>query len=294
MQKNMVKNSLMEQMITLLILIKNIYTNKTRPENLDFLAKLRKLTNKYDAMLLGEVGSDDSLQTIEDYTKDKIHLHTGYGFQLLINDCSAEYIGKVLSNHEKVMDNNGWICCSTENHDVPRIITRWLGDNCPDQYKNQLSKTLNTFLFLIRGSVCVYQGQELGLFDSKVAFEDLQDPFSISLYPNLGRDGCRVPMPWDSTKTNLGFNDGKKTWLPVEQGYKNLCVNMQQQDNESVLNHFKKLVDFYKKTPELIDSKTSVIDLNDSSLIAFARKSATSTFYCIFNLSNQVKKGCNR
>ena len=72
-------------------------------------------------------------------------------------------------------------------------MTRWGGDNPPED----LAKVLIALLTSLRGSVCIYQGEELGLTEADIPFERLQDPYGIAFWPEFkGRDGCRTPMPW--------------------------------------------------------------------------------------------------
>jgi alpha-glucosidase len=74
-----------------------------------------------------------------------------------------------------------------------RVMTRWGGDNPPED----LAKVLIALLTSLRGSVCIYQGEELGLTEADIPFERLQDPYGIAFWPEFkGRDGCRTPMPW--------------------------------------------------------------------------------------------------
>ena len=74
-----------------------------------------------------------------------------------------------------------------------------------------------TLLACLRGSICLYQGEELGLEEAEIAFEDLRDPYGIRFWPGFkGRDGCRTPMVWEAPPPNAGFSSGKP-WLPVPQ-----------------------------------------------------------------------------
>ncbi len=87
---------------------------------------------------------------------------------------------------------DGWACWAFSNHDVIRHASRW--DLTP-----AAQRMFATLIMCLRGSVCIYQGEELGLPEADVAFEDLQDPYGIEFWPEFkGRDGCRTPMVWDS------------------------------------------------------------------------------------------------
>ena len=94
----------------------------------------------------------------------------------------------------------------------------------------------------LKGNICIYQGEELGLHETEVNYEDLQDPFGKNFWPNFkGRDGCRTPMPWNLKEANFGFSR-KKTWLPVNLDYASKSVESQSNDPDSMLNYTKKLI----------------------------------------------------
>ena len=104
----------------------------------------------------------------------------------------------------------------------------------------------------MRGTVFLYQGEELGLPQSTLAFEDLRDPFGIAHWPqNPGRDGCRTPFPWQSDAPQLGFSDADRPWLPVDPAHARLAVDRQLADPMSVLNATKALLALRRAHPAL-------------------------------------------
>ncbi len=87
---------------------------------------------------------------------------------------------------------DGWACWAFSNHDVVRHATPLAACRPPPQ------RMFATLIMCLRGSVCLYQGEELGLPEADVAFEDLHDPYGIEFWPEFkGRDGCRTPMVWE-------------------------------------------------------------------------------------------------
>jgi glycosidase len=91
---------------------------------------------------------------------------------------------------------DGWPCWALSNHDCERSASRW-GGTPPNP---RLLRLAAAFQASLRGTVCLYQGEELGLPEAQLAFEDLQDPYGITMWPEFkGRDGCRTPMPWAPT-----------------------------------------------------------------------------------------------
>ena len=171
--------------------------DNTRPENLQFLNELRALLDDYPGTAaLGEVSSEDSLATMAEYTSGD-RLHMAYSFELLSDDSSAAHIRATVATLEDRM-SEGWPCWALSNHDVRRVVTRWGGA----RPSRALAIQLLAMLCSLRGSVCLYQGEELGLPEAELPFHALRDPYGIAFWPNFkGRDGCRTPMPWDEMNT---------------------------------------------------------------------------------------------
>jgi alpha-glucosidase len=104
----------------------------------------------------------------------------------------------------------------------------------------------------LRGTVFLYQGEELGLPQSTLAFEDLRDPYGLANWPlNPGRDGCRTPFPWQADAPQLGFSNAARTWLPVDPAHAPLAVDRQLADPASTLHATKKLLVLRRAHPAL-------------------------------------------
>ena len=196
---------------------RHIY-DKTRPENLAFLKRLRALLNQYPGTtMVGEIGSDDPFATIAEYTSENNKLQMAYLFNLLTREFSAKHIRETMESLEARI-GDGWPCWSFSNHDVMRVMTRWGGANPPED----LAKVLIALLLSLRGSVCIYQGEELGLTEADIPFEKLQDPYGIAFWPEFkGRDGCRTPMPWTAQEKFGGFST-VEPWLPFPEEHRNM------------------------------------------------------------------------
>ncbi|ESP92124.1 MULTISPECIES: alpha-glucosidase family protein [Pseudoalteromonas] len=261
------------------------YYNNTQPENLDFMAEIRALLNEYPGTVsLGEISSEDSLKTMAEYTSGGDKLHMGYSFELLTNDYSAKYIRETVSRLESVM-TEGWPCWAFSNHDVERVASRWANNG--KTVDTQQVKMLTALLGSLRGSVCMYQGEELGLGEAEVAFEDLQDPYGITFWPNFkGRDGCRTPMPWSHAQTHAGFTDGKP-WLPVAQPHSLASVDIQEQDPNSTLSQYRAFLAWRKTRPELLTGTIEFIETSEP-VLAFYRTLGDTKLLCLFNLAEQT------
>ncbi len=259
--------------------------DKSRPENLAFLEDLRALLDGYPGTtLLGEIDDDPdvSLMRMAEYTAPGRRLHMGYTFDFLRDSFSPDFVRECLETFDATA-GHGWPCWAFSNHDVPRHVGRWTSsaDDRP-----RLAKLCAAQLLSLRGSVCLYQGEELGLADAQLAYEDLVDPYGIEFWPEaVGRDGCRTPMPWWHDQPNGGFSTAKP-WLPLPPEHLALAVNRQADDPESVLNAYKDLLAVRKRHPALVAGEIRFLH-SDDRLLVFARVSANETILCAFNFGTE-------
>ncbi len=266
--------------------------NMDQVENIKSLRRIRKTLNKYPGtMSMGEivVTSEPMRQTVE-YIRGDRRLHTAYNSSLLVNKkltprLVADLI-EDLSLHLEA-DEQEMICLTTSNHDFPRAKSRWEPEN--KSLTPQLERLLIALLPSLRGLVCFYQGEELGLTESSISLEKMKDPYGIYFYPYFsGRDGCRTPMPWEPTKKNFGFSDSDETWLGIDESYKSLCVSEQEDDPESLLNFFRWFVKWRSRQPAL---KYGAIELVEASkdILSFLRRTPLQELLCVFNLSEETR-----
>lgn len=262
----------------------HLYDN-TRPENLQFLQSLRALMDRYPgSVTLGEISSEDSLLTMAEYTAGNSRLHMAYSFELLVDKMSSAYIRRTVETLEAGL-GEGWPCWSIGNHDVVRVMSRWGGK----QPSDQLAKTLNALLLSLRGSVCSYQGEELGLTEADIRQDQLQDPYGIAFWPGFkGRDGCRTPMPWIKDAEYCGFSSAN-TWLPIPDEHRNRAVELQEPAPDSVLNHYRQFMQWRKEQPALRLGTIQFIECADDALV-FVREHEGEQILAAFNLSNQTRK----
>lgn len=253
--------------------------NNTQPENLPFLESLRALLDRYPgATTLGEISSEDSLATTAEYVTPA-RLHMGYSFELLTDDFSAAYIRDTVERLESTM-TEGWPCWAISNHDVRRAVTRWGGTGATPA----LAKLLVALVCSLRGSVCLYQGEELGLPEADVPFEALRDPYGIAFWPNFkGRDGCRTPMPWTGD-TNGGFSDGEP-WLPVPAEHLGINVRAQETDPASTLNGVRAFLRWRSAQPALRQGAIRFIDAPEP-VLAFVRETHEQRVLVVLNLGD--------
>ncbi|MDO6427126.1 alpha-glucosidase family protein [Thalassotalea sp. 1_MG-2023] len=258
------------------------YYNNTQPENIAFMEDIRQLMDKYpNVVALGEISSEDSLQTMADYTQGNKRLHMAYSFELLTPDGSPSYIRQTVEALEdKLVD--GWPCWAIGNHDVMRVASRWGNEN----NRQAQSKMFNALLASLRGSVCSYQGEELGLTEADIAYDDLQDPYGITFWPTFkGRDGCRTPMPWSAQESNAGFSQSDYLWLPVSDAHQINAVSVQQNQPSSVLNAYQTFLSWRKSQSPLLYGDINFLESSDDKLV-FTRQYQGNTLYVLANFSD--------
>lgn len=255
----------------------------TVPQNLDWIEELSMYIRQWpERCLLGEAGGDDSEREAATYTQTERRFNLAYSFGLVGTSMTKADILKSVTRVEQLIDD-GWVCWATSNHDFKRVASRLAGE-VPLEDKAMFASTLGLSL---RGTYCMYQGEELGLPQAELSFEDLRDPYDIMLYPeHVGRDGCRTPMPWHSASMQAGFSTAQKTWLPLPPAHMPLAVDVQEANERSVLAHIK---DFLKWRKETLAMRLGSIEFIDSAdpLISFRRSYEGQSYTCVYNASPQ-------
>lgn len=254
--------------------------NKALPELSDlFLKPLWRATDDFPSRaLLGEISGDHALTRMAEYSMGG-GLDMTYSFDLLTVEPKAAAIRAIIETLEAEI-GDGWPCWAFSNHDVRRSATQFGGSN-PDP---RVGRFVPVLLGSLRGTICIYQGEELGLPEAEIANEDMVDPVGIRFYPdNPGRDGCRTPMPWQAGATHVGFSSAAP-WLPVCEAHRLLAVDRQESDPASVLHATRQFLQWRKQQSCLIDGAIEFVDAPEP-LLAFARQNDTQKLLCVFNLS---------
>src|SRR6185312_5320592 len=185
-------------------------------------------------------------------------LHSGYNFALLTASDAAG-----VRTHLETLSRypQHWPAISFSNHDVIRTASRFGPGS---------AKVMLALLFALRGTVLLYQGEELGLTEVDLQRHQLRDPVGDLYYPLFkGRDGCRTPMPWDAGKPNLGFSSGTP-WLPLGPAHASLAVSMQEGDPASILTFARNMLKARKDHASFRDADLTLLDAN-LPLLAFRR-----------------------
>ncbi|WP_424931547.1 alpha-glucosidase family protein [Amaricoccus macauensis] len=256
---------------------------RNRPENVEFLKRMRALLDEYDErMLVGEVGErgQRAIDIMTQYTCGDDRLHMAYSFELLEADFRPEQFSHGIREFF-AQGEDSWPCWSFSNHDVRRHVTRWAKYGAS---QDELAKLTAALLVSLRGTVCIYQGEELGLAEAELEFEELTDPPGIRFWPEYkGRDGCRTPIPWDATNPCSGFSTALP-WLPVKPPQAARNVHEQELDDASVLHFYRTLLTWRRDHPALFTGTIRFLDVPDPAL-AILREDDEDLLLCVFNLS---------
>lgn len=256
--------------------------DSNRPDNLAFITRIRKLVDSYgDRFVFGEFAEKEKL--LGTYAGGEDGLHSGYTFSLLhrrrFDKAAIENEIRNLAAFDHL-----WPCNTFSNHDVMRIASRWKGAPNTDR----AARLALMLLFTMRGTPLLYQGEELGLPDVDIAFEQVKDPIGLLYYPDFkGRDGCRTPIPWRAAAANAGFSSGTP-WLPVGGNHVELAADRQVSDERSVRAFSEKVIAVRQELQPLALGDIALWEL-DPMLVCYKRSLGDAHVLCLFNLTNEPR-----
>jgi alpha-glucosidase len=229
---------------------------------------------------LAEVGGDYALAEMQAFTDGQARLNSAYGFDFLYaQQLTPELVARAA---EEWPDGAGWPTWAFENHDAPRAISRWIDD----AHQATFAKTKMLLLAALRGSIILYQGEELGLPQVDVPFDRLQDREAIANWPQtLSRDGARTPMPWLADSPSLGFSTGEP-WLPAGDNHRPLAIDRQERDEFSALQFSRECLALRRTHAALRQGTMKILEAGEQRLV-FERSGGGETLRCSFNLSDR-------
>ena len=259
--------------------------SKNRPETPVFLERIRALLNRYPGRaMVGEVGEsgERAVAIMAEYTRGGNRLHMAYSFGMLSPVFNAAQFRSCIEEFFRGAPD-GWPAWAFSNHDVIRHATRWQDHGAGGDAMARLAAAM---LLSFPGSVCLYQGEELGQTETDILFEELTDPPGRAFWPDYkGRDGCRTPMVWDAS-AHAGFSTAKP-WLPVKPQQAARHVAGQAGDPNSVLAFYRGMLAFRRSEPALRTGTTRFLDVPEP-VLAYVRGQGDLAVLCLFNLSPQA------
>lgn len=272
----------------------------------DFLKELKENTfDKYDIMTVGEangVSTEDAEEWVGE-ENGKFSMVFQFEHLDLWNNANNEKFNakqckEVLSNWQIALEEKGWNALFIENHDITRVVSSWGNDK---DYWRESSKALGLMYFMQKGTPFIYQGQEIGMTNVKFkSIDEYNDVKGINYFKEniengmsedealriiraTSRDNTRTPMQWNSTK-NAGFTYGTP-WIGVTDNYKNINVEIELNDDDSILNFYKKMIKLKKERLPLIYGKYNLILEEDEDIYAYERILDNDRYIIITNLS---------
>ena len=275
----------------------------------------KEALSKYDVMTVAEGAGVTAADALDYVDAERNELNMLYHFEgvslgylpdsLKIPDpkgYSLVEFKNIYSKWDGVFANKGWGTIYLGNHDQPRMVTRW-GNDAP-QWRELSSKMLTTFLFTMRATPYYYAGDELGMSNIKFdRIEDYRDIESLNWYQQIknkggdlrqfleaqkiaARDNGRTPFQWDAT-ANTGFTSGTP-WLKVNPNYKTVNVAAEENDPNSCLNYFRRMVKLRKDNPVLIYGKYTLIDPDNPEVYAYTREFEGKKILVLLNFRNKA------
>ncbi|MDB2407214.1 alpha-amylase family glycosyl hydrolase [Jannaschia sp.] len=250
--------------------------SKNQPENLVFMERVRDLLDRYGATSVGEIGEGHHpVERLMEYTAPG-RLHMGYSLALIGEEFSAEHIRTQLE--AMFAGGDGWPCWAFSSHDHNRPVTRWAAQGASPE---AMAKMTTAVLLTLPGSICMYQGEELGLPDTVLERHEIVDPEGKAFWPLVkGRDASRTPMVWEAGAKNGGFSEADATWLPVKALQSDRAVDTQDGVDGSVLETTRDLLAL-RADPALRGGETLFHDA-PASVLAYTRGGALT---CVFNIA---------
>lgn len=259
----------------------------------EYLQEYREVTDNYDCFTVGEapmMTPEKALKYIDEGHKE---LDLMFHFQHMEADCfvmdffqtkfNLKKMKRAFSSWQEKINGKAWNTLYIENHDHPRIISRYGSE----KYRTESGKMLANMYMLQQGTPFIYQGQEIGMVNTRLESLDeyvdcfVKNNYAVGMKMHLGekrcfenavkstRDNSRTPVQWDSTE-NAGFSTGAP-WFPVNKNYKEINARAEAENPNSVLNHYKALIKFKKENEVAIYGDYKEHYKNSDKLFVFER-----------------------
>jgi alpha-glucosidase len=259
----------------------------------EYLSELCKETFwKYDIMTVGEangVNYDNAEEWVSE-EKKRLNMIIQFGHLKLWDSLGEDKfdlaeLKQIFSAWQKNLQGTGWNALFVENHDITRVVSKW-GD--PEKFWRESATSIAAMYFLMQGTPFIYQGQEIGMTNTMFTGpEDFNDVYAknqfalrraegatdteiIAKLAETSRDNARTPMQWNK-EANAGFGTGKP-WLKVNPNFKNINVESQDSDPNSILNFYRKLSRVRREYEVLIYGDYNLVIADHPTVYAYKRE----------------------
>lgn len=288
--------------------IVNYYANG--PKIHQYLHEMnQEVLSKYDIMTVGE-GPGIDLQNGPLYVDAaRQELDMVFHFDHMFIDCGVggkydpvpfdfQTFKDVFNKWDAALKSGGWGSIFLGNHDFSRMLSRFGNDT---EYREASAKLLAALLLTLRGTVYVYQGDEIGM--TNVTYESIDDYNDVEtlnawkaaedagqdmnrffdIVHSQSRDNARTPMQWN-TELHAGFSTGKP-WLTANPNYKEVNVAAQETDSNSILNFYRDMIAFRKANKTFVYGDYECLDVEHPSIYAYKRWDDTHSFLVLHNFA---------
>ncbi|MGN0424179.1 MAG: alpha-glucosidase [Acetatifactor sp.] len=256
----------------------------------------REVLSKYDVMTVGEAPCT-SVEDARKYTGfDRNELNMVFTFEHMDVDAEKGFkwtdrrvdlveLKRVFSKWQEGLDGIGWNSLYLNNHDQPRMVSRFGNDG---EYWKESAKMLAVCLHMQQGTPYIYQGEEIGMKNMEFhSIEEMNDIEAINAFQEYttdgrispddmlrfinhkGRDNARTPMQWNAGE-NAGFTTGSP-WLSVNPSYREINVEAQEKDEDSILNFYRRLIRLRKDYPIITYGSYKLLYPDSETIFAYER-----------------------
>ncbi len=272
----------------------------------------REVLSKYDMMTVGECPG----ASVEDATKyansegtelnmiftfEHMDLDSGPGGKWDVRPLKLDDLKECMTKWQKGLEGKGWNSLYLNNHDQPRMVSRFGNDT---SYRVESAKMLGTFLHMMQGTPYIYQGEEIGMTNVKFGLDDYKDIEILNMYREKviegqedkakvmesiyikGRDNARTPMQWDDSK-NAGFTTSTP-WLKVNPNYREINVKQSLEDSNSIFYYYQKLIKLRKKYDVIVYGAYDLILKENEQIYAYIRTLDNETLLVICNFTGEA------
>jgi alpha-glucosidase len=246
----------------------------------EIIREIRQVLDEYELRCgIGELWFDLP-RWVRYYGENGNGLHLPFNFRLMWQPWQAQAMRSSVDELEAALPAFAWPNYVLGSHDFPRLASRFGG-----QAQARLAAML---LLTLRGTPTLYYGDELGMENGVIPPEKVQDPQEINLGPDRTRDVCRTPMQWDSS-SNAGFSDAEP-WLPVSADYTTRNVATQSADPASILNLYRRLLWYRRKSPALYGGSYQPLDVGNDGCFVYLRVAGSERCLIALNFSTSQRR----
>ncbi|WP_044895036.1 glycoside hydrolase family 13 protein [Bacillus alveayuensis] len=277
----------------------------------EFLQEMnREVLSKYDVMTVGEMPGvtveEAKLYTGEDRNEvnmvfqfEHVDLDSGPNGKWDLRPLKLKDLKESFTKWQKGLEGIGWNSLYLNNHDQPRMVSRFGNDQ---EYRVESAKMLATFLHMLQGTPYIYQGEEIGMTNVRFAsIDDYKDIETLNMYREKvvengedpqkvmeaiyakGRDNARTPFQWDDSE-NAGFTTGTP-WIKVNPNYKEINAKQAVEDSNSIYHYYRKLIQLRKQYPIVVYGSYDIILPEHEQIYAYTRTYENEKLLVILNFS---------